>query len=246
MSVAGTPAAHPHFDPEFDFRSDSGGRDPDAASRTLRRYHQLLWRRPLPGGSLFDLRADVAGTYLRYDAPGGPMNLSSDAALPTWTYWKRMQHIVSAVPHTQQEDFVRISYQMGGMLLFPSDRSGGLSINQARGRDRRIADRFDLTIEAIRLHYLGRISLLSETLARASRFFELFGSFDGYTEFFLLQDIIDDVGVRFFLPFTGFGATPLPRDIDEYRHYRSNAIAFVRARNERMRKDVAGRMAARP
>lgn len=30
------------IDITFDFRSDAGGKDPDAYSPTLRRYHQLL------------------------------------------------------------------------------------------------------------------------------------------------------------------------------------------------------------
>ena len=40
----------------FDFRSDTPpGRDPDALSPTLRRYHQLLWSKPLPSGAPFEL-----------------------------------------------------------------------------------------------------------------------------------------------------------------------------------------------
>ena len=45
------------IDTRFDTRSDAGGRDPDSHSKTLRRYHQLLWSKPLPSGALFDLDA---------------------------------------------------------------------------------------------------------------------------------------------------------------------------------------------
>ena len=53
-----------------------------------------------------------------------------------------------------------------------------------------IAGRFDLTLECIRRHYKGQPSPLGETLARYRDFFDLFKSFDGYVEFFLLQDLV--------------------------------------------------------
>lgn len=41
-------------DVAFDFLSDTPkGKDPDAPSLTLRRYHRLLWSKPLPGGGRF-------------------------------------------------------------------------------------------------------------------------------------------------------------------------------------------------
>ena len=43
-----------------DFRTDSNGKDPDLASPTLRRYHRLLWSKPLPTGSLVEhLAAEI-------------------------------------------------------------------------------------------------------------------------------------------------------------------------------------------
>jgi len=42
---------HSRIDITFDFRSDTPGypkKDPDALSPTLRRYHKLLWSKPLP------------------------------------------------------------------------------------------------------------------------------------------------------------------------------------------------------
>jgi hypothetical protein len=44
------------IDTSFDLYSDTpAGRDPDSHSPTLRRYHKLLWSKPLPGGPLFKL-----------------------------------------------------------------------------------------------------------------------------------------------------------------------------------------------
>ena len=45
------------IDTSFDFRIDSAGRDPDKYSPTLRRYHRLLWSKPLPSGEMFDGRS---------------------------------------------------------------------------------------------------------------------------------------------------------------------------------------------
>ena len=36
------------IDTTFDLRTDAAGKDPDTYSPTLRRYHQLLWSKPLP------------------------------------------------------------------------------------------------------------------------------------------------------------------------------------------------------
>ena len=41
------------IDTAFDVRTDAGGGDPDRYSGTLRRYHQLLWSKPLPNGQPF-------------------------------------------------------------------------------------------------------------------------------------------------------------------------------------------------
>ena len=40
------------IDTAFDFRTDANGKDPDSHSLTLRRYHRLLWSKPLPNGGM--------------------------------------------------------------------------------------------------------------------------------------------------------------------------------------------------
>jgi hypothetical protein len=110
------------------------------------------------------------------------------------------------------------------------------TINVARGFHPRIKDRFDLTVECIRRHYLGETSPLSDTLARYADFFRLFEDFRGYVEFFLLQDIVNDgfTAVRFFLPFDGFEPWPLPSDKESYLGYKQSAVDFIAARNRRI------------
>ncbi|MGH3506297.1 MAG: DUF6994 family protein [Nocardioidaceae bacterium] len=77
---------------------------------------------------------------------------------------------------------------------------------------------------------------LGDTIERYADFFALFGDFRGYGEFFHLQDLVTDdyQGVRFFMPFEHFGASALPRDVEEYRTFRTNSIEFITARNRRI------------
>jgi hypothetical protein len=97
-------------------------------------------------------------------------------------------------------------------------------------------DRFDLTMECIRRHYIGEDSPLSATLARYADFFRLFGDFRGYVEFFLLQDLVtaDCSAVRFFSPFDDFNLWPVPGSAAAYAQYRELAVGFIEARNRRI------------
>ena len=142
----------------------------------------------------------------------------------------------------ENEAFMTIGYTIGGMMVFPGNQvDGKWTINGARGCLRKIADRFDLTLECIRRHYLGQRSPLGETLARYRDFFALFESFRGYVDFFLLQDLVTDDGsaVKFFMPFDDFKTPSVPKDVDTYREYRRRSIEFIEARNRRIERYAA-------
>lgn len=225
------------LDTSFDFRTDAAGKDPDAHSPTLRRYHKQLWSRALPSGRFFGLDDSCSDAYLHHQSDMGEFWLSSDSVIPTYTTWASMKHITSALAEVDQDSFRTISYTIGGMILFPSQRiDGKRTINGARGFSKKIADRFDLTLECIRRHYIGLSSPLGDTLARYRDFFALFETFKGYVDFFMLQDLVADDGgaVRFFMPFDEFVTSPTPRNINEYEEYRRRSIAFVTARNHRI------------
>ena len=122
-------------------------------------------------------------------------------------------------------------------MIFPGKKiDGRMTINGARGCNYRIKDRFDLTVECIRRHYLNELSPLSDTLSRYGAFFGLFDDFHGYVDFFLLQDIVthDYSAVRFFAPFDDFHPWPIPANVAEYFSYRDHATAFLHARNDRI------------
>src|SRR5262245_37168683 len=226
------------IDVTFDFRSDTPpGRDPDALSPTLRAYHKLLWSKPLPDGVLFDLDDTTPRSYLHHRSERGEFFLTSDTVVPSFTRELRLRRIIDQIPLTELEEFNRIGYTIGAMMLFPGnciDRK--MTINGARGFHPRIKDRWDLTVECIRRHYLGERSPLSDTLARYADFFWLFGDFRGYVDFFHLQDMVteDCSAVRFFMPFEGFTMSPLPGSVDAYEAYRLLAIGFIEARNRRI------------
>ena len=55
------------IDTNFRFRSDTpSGKDLDAFSPTLRRYHKLLWSKPLPNGFDFNLTDTTTKVYLHH------------------------------------------------------------------------------------------------------------------------------------------------------------------------------------
>lgn len=232
-----TMSDEPSIDSSFDMRSDAEGKDPDSRSKTLRRYHQLLWSKNLPGGARFDLSTEASGVYLLHESSLGRFLLSSDTVIRTFRRTRRMSHIINQISEAEQEAFSRLGYSIGGMMIFPGRRvNGKWTINQARGMNSKIEDRFDLTLECIRRHYLGEISPLSEVLDRYSSFFALFGNFKGYSEFFLLQDLVSPnfTSIRFFADFDDFVSSPFPQSLEAYAAYRSSTIDFVKARNARI------------
>jgi hypothetical protein len=227
------------IDTSFDFRADSSGPDPDRDSPTLRQYHKILWSKVLPGGALFDLHDNVPGVYLHHRSALGEFFLSSDSVIPTFTKWERhpVRHVVALLPEKENEEFRAKGYTIGGMMVFPANQiDRKYTLNQERGCNKQIADRFDLTLECIRRHYLDQPSPLGDTLARYRAFFALFEDFRGYVDFFLLHDLVSDDTVKFFMPFNEFSTSPTPPDADSYREYRRLSIEFIEARNRRIAK----------
>lgn len=213
------------------------GKDPDSKSPTLRRYHKALWSRELPGGQVFELRDDVPKKYLSHESELGSFEFSSDALVPTYSGWSRMEPIVSQSPLLLTIRVQRRVSTIGGRMIWPSKNVPGAgTINGRRGFDRKISDRADLSLECVRRFYLGDESPLSVVLESNAAFFGLFENFNGFVEFFLLQDLVesDRQSIRFMLPFFGFEPSGLPKNLDEYMQYMKNADAFVKARNKRI------------
>lgn len=236
------------IDTSFDFRDDATTDDPDRSSPTLLRYHQLLWSKPLPSGHRFDLDSTTKWEYLHHKSDIGEFFLSSDSVIATFSYWESTANLMRQVPKADVESFEAVGYTIGGMMVFPSNKvDGQWTINMARGMNRKIADRMDLTLECIRRHYAHQPSELGEVLSRYEEFFDLFEDFSGYVSFFLLQDLLHEDGtVRFFMPFDDFTTPAVPRDLETYREYRRRSIDFIHARNVRIDQWARENLAPEP
>jgi hypothetical protein len=227
------------IDTSLDLRSDASG-DADTYSPTMRRYHRLLWSKPLPGGAMFDLEeAGRKGSYyLRHNSELGEFKLSSDAI--TNRLLKQAKQVVAQIPAEQM--LPHRGYTIGSAILFPKTAPPGrMTINRARGMRRKIADRFDVTLECIRRYYLGEESPLADVLSDQADFFALFEDFAGYTEFWLLQDLVEDDGVRFWLPFDDFKGRAVPQDVESYLTFSRRREDFITARNARI-DEYAGQL----
>jgi len=139
-----------------------------------------------------------------------------------------MKPITEQFPEPENEAFRTIGYTIVGMMVFPGNRiDRKQTINGARGFNRKISDRFDLTLECIRLHYLNAESPLADTLSLYADFFALFGDFRGYVNFLLLDDLVtDELGVKFFMP------------LDAFRPPYANGVANVTIPTARSRTPV--------
>ena len=223
------------FDITFNFYSDANGGDPDSTSPTLKKYHKLLWSKPLPNGKTFDLSDDKSGAYLYHKSELGEFFLGSDAITHSYRNQKRKNWIVKQIPEDVNELF-NAGSTIGAYIIFPNKRiNGNHTINQARGVNSLIDDRFDLTLECIRLFYLGQKSPLYDTLLRYKNFFDLFDDFIGYVQFFLLDDMLDEnKNIKFYLPFDNFKTRPNFSDISEYQLYKKKVTNFINSRNNRI------------
>ena len=232
------------FDATFDVSSDANGKDPDTHSKTLKRYHQFLWSKPLPSGELFRLEEGDGSRYLVFDGEAGKHYLASDSMGNSFSHHRgALSSVLSQIDPLLLKDFRDVNSTVGGFIVFPGNKiDGRMTINGARGLNRQIADRIDLTLECIRRHYLSLDNPLRDVLDRYGEFFALFQDFKNYVDFFHLNDLVshDYSEVIFFFPSDPlFALSGLPKDVPTYLEYRENSMNFVRLRNQRLTNWVA-------
>jgi hypothetical protein len=224
-------------DTSFKYHSDTPeDEDPDKSSPTLREHHQILWSKELPIGGFFDL-APEPNSYLAHRSRLGVFRLSSDAI--TTRLQGKAAAVIRDIPESEMPPYR--GYTAGSAIVFPGIQIGRKQvINQARGFHPLIADRFDLTLESIRRHYLGELpNPLGDVLHRYADFFALFKDFAGYVNFFLLQDLVEEDGktIRFFHPFDDFLTPAVPKTKDTYLGYLRRSNDFITARNHRIDRE---------
>ena len=226
------------IDTSFDFRNDSNGKDPDVHSPTLRSYHHHLWSKELPHGEQLEIEEIDSRLVYRFNMQ--TIRFSSDSISNSYLGNKKVEHLTKEILQSEFEHFRDKGSTIGGYIIFPSVREDGkMTINGARGFNRQIGDRFDLTLECIRLHYLKLENPLQDTfnLPTNKFFFSLFGDFKGYVEFFFLQDLVDShyEKVCFFTETeVPFSRLPIPKTAAEYREYKRATLKFVEFRNSRI------------
>ena len=231
-----------YWDGFWDTKYGRGRCDPDRDSPRELEYSRIVWSRDLPDGEFLDLKINSKG----YVWNGH--RLSNDSITASFRH-PGGRPVIDAVMQKMgegfrpfMEDYFRTSWTIGGVILFPiPEKVPGLprvqSMNQARGIHPSIKDRFDLTLECIRLHYEGEQSILSKSIESCNWFFDLFVDFKGYVDFFLLQDCVekDYDAVRIWRG-DKLGDDPLPSDVEEYMDWIENQKTFVKKRAERMRR----------
>ena len=226
-------------DTRFNMYSDAKGGDPDSTSPTLKKYHKSLWSKTLPNGKTFELSDNKSDSYLYHKSELGEFFLGSDAITHSYKNHKRKYWLTKQIPKEVDELFDTGS-TIGAYTLFPNKRIDGKhTINQARGVSSLIDDRFDLTLECIRLFYTGQKSPLYSTLLRYESFFDLFDNFIGYIQFFLLEDLIDvNNQIKFYLPFDNFKTRPTFSDTNDYLRYKNGVMNLIKARNRRIENSI--------
>ena len=217
-----------------------GGSDPDKASSTLHEYHRLLWSRMLPNGEEMELKKGAGPYYLTWK----DFRFGSDAIIVSFRYQKyryMMEQVAQRVGDFQGyfEGLIRKAYTIGGTIIFPKHP---FSMNQNKGTNALIADRWDLTLECIRRYYKGEKSPLYDTIHKDKAFFDLFVDFKGYVDFFFLQDCVSDdySEVDIWCGNAEFLESGLPKTVDDYFVFIDKEIDFLNKRNGRIRRHCEG------
>ena len=230
------------IDVGFDFMTDTTRtrngelKDPDFYSPTLKTYHRLLWSKPLPNGEVMDLKECKPPYYLTWK----DFDFGSDSIIVEMNYSKDAE-IINQVKQsiddfdTYYNNLLHRSYTIGGMIIFPRHRN---SMNQMRGMNSKIADRWDLTLECIRRYYAGEESPLSKVIETDKAFYDLFVDFRGYVDFFLLQDCVSDdySKVDIWMGDVSFEENGLPKTVDEYLGFIQKEHEFLDKRNKRIKQ----------
>ena len=261
----------PNYWKKFDEQNSSSGcPDPDSKSPTLRSYHQKLWSKLLSNGDKMELEEKPSDYLIWKD-----FRFGADSIVNMYLHHIKIndylkdeikQYLCDNANEdgtkfndftSFYKDYLKKSYTIGGSIIFPI-LPRTKSINVARGTS--LNDRFDLTLECIRLYYLGEKSPLFDTLKANETifnalmankpFFDLFENFKGYVKFFYLDDLVTDnyTAIKYFNSCTDIihAKYPLsdakyPSSAEDWLALYKNQLAFVKNRNNRIKREIIKR-----
>lgn len=221
------------IDTTYNFQKDTEPLDADRYSSKLQEYHRILWSKSLPNGEIFTL-TKISRNRLYHKSYLGEFYLSSDRAIPTYFKYQKTKDVISQIPKDKLNKFINLTETIGAITIWPSNKVDRKpTINGAKGFEKKISDRLDLTIECIRRYYLGEDSPLFDTLKKYDNFFKLFNNFQGYIDFFLFNDYVNEeyTSVNIASPFDNFRSNPIPSTPDEYLEYMEHMTDLVKSRN---------------
>jgi hypothetical protein len=223
--------------------------------KLLHALHLLLWKKKPLDALKLKSASDCFSKktkeyfYLTCTTRSNTFELTSDrlcnTSLKSYEWIEDVQNSRGHLSNGDKDE-LPISWTIGNYIVFPKGTTTEDGFNQARGKCDKICDRFDLSLECIRLWYKKerdqQSNPLVQAINRSEKFFDLFGDFKGYVQFFLLDDLVDEEynKVKFFLPFGGFDEanpnykSPLSKDENQYHQYRDNVESFILARNKRI------------
>lgn len=152
----------------------------DCDAKSVRLYEQMMeWLngRTLPNGNTLNL--EYKG---KFSLMSGNISLTGDNMFTR--FCGRVPQLTESLEkkkgvnwESYQQQIIRSGWQIGGEIVFPCHRN---SLNGMRGLNRKIMDRFDLTLECIKNYYEGKGSPLSWVIEADRERFEQFVSFSGF------------------------------------------------------------------
>ena len=225
------------------------GKDPDRFSKELKEYHICLCSSRTINEKEFILNSGKNNKMI-YSNGNIEIIFTPDSITNVFQNSSRRYNgikekdIINKYSENEEikeliEEYRRIDYTIGSSIIFPisiNNQSLGTTINRARGVLYQIHDRIDFTLKCIKLYYedSNDINPLLPYIQKNKAFFDLFGSFKAYVDFFFLNDLVDkDYNVIYLDNECSF-SNPFPYNIDVFKEYISNTIKFINNRNKRI------------
>ena len=230
------------------------GLDPDKYSRILKEYHMCIWSNRKINSREFIVKDGYLNEMIfnngEHEIIFTPDSINNIFQNSRRKYNSRPEKEIVLEYCSKDlelkklvDEFNAFDYTIGSSLIFPIKIDGQSicwTMNRARGILYKIHDRIDLTLKCIKMYYenSSEDNPLLSCLNKNKVFFDLFGDFKTYVDFFLLNDLVDEnYDVIYFDSECSF-SNPFPSNIEKYKEYLKSNIDFIDKRNKRINEWV--------